>query len=100
MRCGFAAFVLLELPTGSQSVLPYYAHMTDNRTRTALLLVLCTAAVAGCGLEAVGGAATGAAVKKQEIENSQAQKEVIQQQLQQALDQGQQRQRDLEQATK
>ena len=73
--------------------------MTYNRTCTALLL-LCTAAMAGCGLEAVGSAATGAAVKKQEIENSQAQKEAIQQQLQQALDQGQQRQRDLDQATK
>lgn len=74
--------------------------MTDNRLRNALLLAFCSTAVAGCGLEAVGSAATGAAVKKQEIENSQAQKQVIQQQLQQALDQGQQRQRDLDQATK
>ena len=74
--------------------------MTDNRTRTFLMLVLCTPALAGCGLDAVGSAATGAAVKKQEIENSQAQKEVIQHQLQQALGQGQQRQRDLDQATK
>lgn len=61
-------------------------HMTDNRTCANWLLVLCTAALAGCGLESVGSAATGAAVKMQEIENSQAQKEAIQQQLQQALD--------------
>lgn len=35
--------------------------------------------------------ATGVAVKKQEFEKSQTQKKAIQQQLQQALDQGQQR---------
>ena len=43
--------------------------------------------------------ATDASVKKQEFEKSQTQKKAIQQQLQQALDQGQQRQLDLEQAT-
>ena len=55
--------------------------MTYNRLRSALLFALCTVAGAGCGLEAVGSAATGAAVKKQEIDNNQAQKEAIQQQL-------------------
>lgn len=66
-------------------------------TSVALLgtLFLC-----GCGVEAVGTAATGAAVKKQEVEQGQAQQQAIQQQLQQALEQGQQRQQQLEQATK
>lgn len=64
------------------------------------MVVLCAVALTGCGVEAVGSAATGAAVKKQEIEQGQAQKEAIQQQLQQALDQGQQRQRDMERAEK
>lgn len=56
--------------------------------------------LAGCGVEAVGSAATGAAVKKQELEQGQAQKEAIQQRLDQAIQQGQQRQEALEQATK
>jgi hypothetical protein len=62
--------------------------------------LLCVAALAGCGVEAVGSAATGAAIKKQEVEQGQAQKKAIEQQLQQALDQGQQRQQALDQATK
>lgn len=100
MECRYAKVALFELFTFGQLVLPCEADMTDNRLRTALLLVLCTVAVAGCGLEAVGSAATGAAVKKQEIDNSQAQKEAVQQQLQQAFEQGQKRQRDLDEATK
>lgn len=56
--------------------------------------------LAGCGMEAVGSAATGAAVKKQELEQGQVQKEAIEQQLHQAIQQGQQRQEALEQATK
>ncbi len=57
------------------------------------------AILVGCGVETVGVAATGAVVKKQEIEQGQAQKEAIEQQLQKALDQNQQRQKELEQAT-
>lgn len=57
------------------------------------------ATLAGCGVDTVGVAATGAVVKKQEIEQGQAQKEVIEQQLQKALDQNHQRQKELEQAT-
>jgi hypothetical protein len=66
----------------------------------ALLVLVGAAALAGCGVEAVGSAATGAAIKKQEVEQGQAQKKAIEQQLQQALDQGQQRQQALDQATK
>lgn len=62
----------------------------------AWLMLVCSAALAatvltGCGVEAVGSAATGAAIKKQEVEQAQAQKQAVHQQLQQALDQGQQR---------
>jgi Tfp pilus assembly protein PilN len=64
------------------------------------MALLLASALSACGVEAVGSAATGAAIKKQELEQGQAQKEAIQQQLQQALDQGQQRQQALEQATK
>jgi hypothetical protein len=79
--------------------------MKPSTSRRSLLgLVQVVAAfcmtIAGCGVEAVGSAATGAAIKKQEVEQGQAQKEVIQEQLQRALDQGQQRQQALEQATK
>ena len=72
-------------------------HRQLYRVPIALLLA---SVLSACGVEAVGSAATGAGIKKQELEQGQAQKEAIQQQLQQALDQGQQRQQALEQATK
>ncbi|NIC42178.1 hypothetical protein [Aquabacterium sp. A08] len=56
--------------------------------------------LSGCGVEAVGSAATAGAVKKQEVEQGQAQSEAIQRQLQQAQQQGQQRQQALDDATK
>lgn len=56
--------------------------------------------VAGCGPEAIGTAATGAALKKQEIEAAQVQKDAMQQKLQDAAAQGQQREQALEQAGK
>jgi NAD(P)H-dependent FMN reductase len=64
------------------------------------MALLATLFLSGCGMEAVGTAATGAAIKKQEVEQGQAQQQAIQQQLQQALEQGQQRQQQLEQSTK
>lgn len=70
---------------------------------TYLRVLACGASVmifSGCGVETMGAAATSAVVKKQEVEQGQAQKQVIEQQLQKALDQNQQRQQELEQATK
>ena len=54
----------------------------------------------GCGMEAVGTAATSAAMKKQEVEQAQANKQAVQQQLEQAMKQGQQRQQALDGVTK
>lgn len=78
------------------------SHAFDTRIRPArpLLILLTIVALSACGVEAVGSAASGAAVKKQEIEQGQVQKEAVQQQLQQALEQGQQRQQALEQSTR
>lgn len=58
------------------------------------------ALLAGCGADVVGAAATGAAVKKQEVQEAQAQKEAVQQQLQQAQQLQQQRQQALDEATR
>ena len=74
--------------------------MTVSQVPSVLLVFVCVSILTGCSVEAVGSSATGAAVKKQELEQAQAQKQAVQQQLQQALDQGQQRQQALEQATK
>ena len=49
------------------------------------------ALLAGCGAEAVGTAATGAAIKQQELEAGQAAQQRVQQQVQQGLDLGRQR---------
>ena len=53
-------------------------HRQVYRMPIALLLA---AVLSACGVEAVGSAATGAASKKQELEQGQAQKEAIQRQL-------------------
>ncbi len=63
-----------------------------------LVLIAAVAALGGCGMEAVGSAATGAAVKKQELDQAQAQRDAVQRQLEQGQQQGQQRQRALEEA--
>lgn len=65
---------------------------------TAALMVLLF--LSGCGVEAVGAAATGAAVKQKEIEEGKAQQDLAGKQLQQALQQNQQRQQELDNATK
>lgn len=52
--------------------------------------------LAGCGLEAAGTAATGAAVKQQELKQGQAAKEQFERQLGEALQQGEQRRRDMD----
>ena len=53
--------------------------------------------LAGCVVEAVGTAATGAVVKRQDVQQGQSQNSAIQQQLQQAKQQSQQA---LDEATK
>lgn len=56
--------------------------------RIAGMWVLAAASLAGCGMEAAGTAATGAAIKQQELQQGQAAQQAIEQQLQQALQQG------------
>ncbi len=63
-----------------------------------VLLLACT--LGACGVETMGTAATAAAIKQKEIAQGQAQKDAVQQQLQQALDQTGQRQKALEDATR
>jgi mannitol-specific phosphotransferase system IIBC component len=75
-------------------------HNSCRKLRGLVTALAACITIAGCGVEAMGSAATGAAIKKQEVEQGQAQKEAIQKQLQQALDQNQQRQQALEQANK
>ncbi len=75
-------------------------HSSPIRLRSAVCVGLLSIVLSGCGVEAVGSAATAAAVKKQEVEQGQAQSGAIQQQLQQAQQQGQQRQQALDDASK
>lgn len=61
-----------------------------NSMKTLFVLVA-TAALAGCGVEAVGTAATGAAIKKQELEQGQKTMQQSQQKIDAAVQQMQQR---------
>ena len=56
-----------------------------------LILVFAIAALAGCGVEIATTAATGAAIKKQEIEEGKKTMERMQQNIGQAMGQAQQR---------
>ena len=56
-----------------------------------LLVIATTAALAGCGVEAVGTAATAASIKKQELEQGQRTMQQTQQKIDAAMQQMQQR---------
>jgi len=56
-----------------------------------LLVIAVTAALAGCGVEAVGTAATAASIKKQELEQGQRTMQQTQQKIDGAMQQLQQR---------
>ena len=56
-----------------------------------LLVIAVTAALAGCGVEAVGTAATAASIKKQELQQGQKPMEQSQQKIDAAVQQMQQR---------
>lgn len=56
-----------------------------------LLALALTAALAGCGVEAVGTAATAASIKKQELEEGKKTMERAQQKIGDAMQQVQQR---------
>ena len=56
-----------------------------------LLVVVATAALAGCGVEAVGTAATAASIKKQELEQGQKTMQQMQQKIDATMQQAQQR---------
>jgi curli biogenesis system outer membrane secretion channel CsgG len=55
-----------------------------------LLAIVATAALAGCGLEAVGTAATAASIKKQELQDGQRTMQQAQQKIDGAMQQMQQ----------
>ena len=56
------------------------------------LIVLCAfVALAGCGVETATTAATGAAIKKKELEEGKKTMEQVQQKIGQAMEQAQQR---------
>jgi curli biogenesis system outer membrane secretion channel CsgG len=61
-----------------------------------LLVLAATVALAGCGVEAVGTAATGAAIKKQELEQGQKTMQQAQQKIDASMQQMQQRAADAE----
>jgi TolA-binding protein len=56
-----------------------------------LIVVFALAALAGCGVETATTAATGAAIKKQEVEEGKKTMDQVQQKVGQAMDQMQQR---------
>jgi curli biogenesis system outer membrane secretion channel CsgG len=56
-----------------------------------LLAIAATAALAGCGVEAVGTAATAASIKKQELEQGQRTMQQSQQKIDAAMQQMQER---------
>jgi curli biogenesis system outer membrane secretion channel CsgG len=56
-----------------------------------LLVIATTLALAGCGLEAVGTAATAASIKKQELEQGQRTMQQTKQKIDGAMQQMQQR---------
>jgi hypothetical protein len=56
-----------------------------------LILALAFAALAGCGVETATTAATGAAIKKQELEQGKKTQEQAQQKIDRAMEQVQQR---------
>ena len=60
-------------------------------SRTVVVVVLC--ALAGCSAEVAGTAATGAAIKKQEIQEGKRTEERMRNQIEQATDVSQQRAR-------
>ena len=60
------------------------------------LVIVATAALAGCGVEAVGTAATAASIKKQELEQGQKTMQQTQQKIDAAVQQMQQRTADAE----
>ena len=55
------------------------------------IVALAVAALAGCGVETATTAATGAAIKKKELEEGKKTQERAQQKIDQAMDQMQQR---------
>ncbi len=56
-----------------------------------ILLALCVAALAGCGVETMGTAATSAALKKQELEQGKTTMQQFNQKLGQAMQQTERR---------
>jgi hypothetical protein len=56
-----------------------------------LLVIAATAALAGCGVDTMSAAATGAAIKKQELEQGQKTMQQSQQKIDAAVQQMQQR---------
>ena len=56
-----------------------------------LVMMIVVAALAGCGVETATTAATGAAIKKQEVEEGKKTMGQVQQKIDQAMEQAQQR---------
>ena len=56
-----------------------------------LFIIVCAATLAGCGAEVMTGAATGAAIKKQEVEAAHQTREMAQKKIDQAAQAIQQR---------
>jgi hypothetical protein len=61
---------------------------TGRKAMERLIALLTVAALAGCGVETAGTAATGAAIKKQEIEQGRKTMDQMQKNIGQTLDQG------------
>ena len=66
-----------------------FAHRVPSMKT--LLVIAATAALAGCGVEAVSTAATAASIKKQELEQGQRTMQQAQQKIDGAMQQMQQR---------
>ena len=69
----------------------YYARSSQETIMRKLIVVIVVFALAGCGVETVTTAATGAAIKKQEIEEGKKTMNQVEQKVGQAMEQVQQR---------
>ena len=69
----------------------FFGSNHDSRITTHAVVLLVIAAVAGCGVDTASSVATGASIKKQEVEEGKRTQERTQQKIEQMQEQMQQR---------
>lgn len=72
----------------------------NKLSSTVLCMVLCPLVLTACGLDAAGTAATSATIKKEELRQGQDTLEKARQQIGQSMEQGQERNRQADEAAR